>query len=278
MRPIWSGALSFGLINIPVRLYSAVYERDISLHMLHKKDLSPIRFARICKEEEKEVPYEDIVKGYEFQKGEYVVLTEDDFVKANPKKTKTIELQSFVDESEIDPIYFDKSYYLEPDKGAGKVYLLLNEALKKSKRVGLGVYVLHTKEHIGLIKPYGRGLILQQMRFQSEIRNFNEIELPVSKLKAEEVDIAVKLISQLSGPFKPEKFKDTYAEELMALINQKIHGKGGSKKKESSPKVSLAPIDDIMQKLKDSLKSTPVKPSRTYSARTSPKRVSKARR
>src|SRR5436853_5303039 len=136
MRALWTGALSFGLINISMKLYSATREHEgISFDMLHKKDLSPIRYARICKSDGQEVPYEDIVKGYQYQKGDYVVLSEEDFKRADVKKTKTIEIVDFVDESEIDPIYYDKPYYLEPGKGADKAYVLFRESLKKSKKV-----------------------------------------------------------------------------------------------------------------------------------------------
>src|SRR5262249_10175282 len=137
MRALWSGSLSFGLINIPVRIYSATEARALDFDMLHKKDLSPIRFARICKAEEKEVPWQEIVKGYEYQEGEYVVLDEEDFKRASVKKTKTIEIIDFVEEIEIDPVYYEKPYYLEPGKGADKAYVLLRESLKKSKKVAI---------------------------------------------------------------------------------------------------------------------------------------------
>jgi DNA end-binding protein Ku len=153
MRAIWSGALSFGLVNIPVKLYSATAGMGLDLTMLHKKDISPIRYARICRADGKEIPYEDIVKGYEYQKGDYVILTDEDFKKASVEKTKAIEIESFVKESEIDPIYFEKPYYLEPEKGAQKAYALLRESLKKSKKIGLAKFVLRNREHLAAIRP-----------------------------------------------------------------------------------------------------------------------------
>jgi len=252
MRPIWSGSISFGLINIPINLYSGSIDHAINLDMLHKKDLSPIRYAKMCKVEDKEVTYEDIVKGFEYEKGRYVVVTEEDFAKVNPKKSKMIELQCFVDEGEIDPIYFEKPYFLEPAKGAAKTYLLLNEALRKSKKVGIATYVVHTKAHLGVIKPYGRGLILNQLRFKSEVKNFAEIELPIAKIQPKEVDIAVKLIDQLTERFNPNLYKDTYSEELRAVIEAKLKGKKLPKTKEAVETVST-PVEDIMKKLKDSL-------------------------
>jgi len=251
MRSLWSGALSFGLINIPVNLYPATFDRGINLDMLHKKDLSPIRFARFCKLEDKEIPYDEIVKGYEYEKGQYIVLTEEDFIKASPKRTKTLEIELFIDEGEVDPIYYEKPYLLEPGKGASKTYVLLNEALKKSRKVGLATYILHTKPHIGLIKPHGRGILLQQLRFHSDLRNFAEIELPVAKIQSKELEIAVKLIDQLTEDFHPEKFKDTYTEELQSVIDQKTKGIKPSKKKGEPEKITA--VGDIMKQLKASL-------------------------
>lgn len=185
-------------------------------------------------------------------------------------KTKMIEIQSFIEEAEVDSIYFDKPYFLEPDKGAAKAYVLLNEALKKSKKAGIARYVLHTKEHIGLIKPHGRGIILNQLRFQSEIRHFEEIELPVAKIQPKEVEVAIKLINQLTEPFKPEAFKDTYTDELKALIEEKTKGKKPRKKKEEA---EFTQVQDIMQQLKASLEKYPP-PSRSSSrSRSSPRRV-----
>src|SRR4051812_45551132 len=148
MRAMWSGTISFGLVNIPVQLYSAVQEEELSFHMLHKKDLSPIRFARVCREDGHEVPWEEIVKGYEVSKGNYVVMTEEDFKKVAVKRSNTIEILKFSDEKDIQPAYFERPYYLEPDKGADKAYALLSEALDKSKKVGIAKVVFRNKEHL----------------------------------------------------------------------------------------------------------------------------------
>lgn len=255
MRPVWSGALSFGLINIPIRLYSASYERTLNLDMLHKKDLSPIRYAKICKAEEKEVPYEEIVKGYEYEKGEYVIITDEDFELASSVNTKLIEIDSFVNEDEVDTMLYDKPYFLEPGKGASKAYSLLNEALKKSNRVGVGIYVFHTKQHVGLIKPHGKALILQQLRYVSELKDLSEIELPAAKAQPKELNMALKLIEQMEDHFQAEKYKDTHTEELMSIIAQKTKGKKPPKKKAAEPKITH--VDDLMAKLKASLHKTP---------------------
>jgi DNA end-binding protein Ku len=266
MRAIWSGSISFGLINIPVQLFSATIEHAIDLDMLHKTDLSPIRFARICKSEEKEVPWKDIVKGYEYEKGAYIVLTEEDFLRASPKRGKALEIQCFINENEVDPMYYDKPYFLEPGKGAAKTYVLLNEALKKSKKVGVANYIFHTKPHLGLIKPVGRGIILQQLRFASEVKNFAEIEFPVAKIQPKELDIAVKLIEQLTEKFQPEKFKDTYKEELETIIAEKTKGKIIFKEEEA-PQATA--VTDLMQQLKASL----TKYSRPKNSRSPKRRV-----
>ena len=159
MRSIWSGALSFGLINIPVRLYSGTEEHALSFDLLHKKDLSPIRYARICKEDGKEIPYQDIVKGYEYQKGEYVVVTEEDFKAVDMEKTNAIEIVQFTPKSEIDAIFYEKPYFLEPGKGADKPYALLRETLQRSKKVGVVKFVFRNREHLGIIEPYGNAII-----------------------------------------------------------------------------------------------------------------------
>lgn len=251
MRPIWSGALSFGLINIPVRLYSGTQEHAINFDMLHKTDLSPIRFAKMCKEEGQEVPYKDIVKGYEYQKGEYVVVTEEDFEKVNVKKTKTIEIHLFTYEREIDSIFFEKPYFLEPDKGAAKAYALLKEALERSEKVAVVTFVLRNREHLGLVKPYKNGIILNQLRYASEIRDISGLELPdTAKLSAKELDMAVKLIDELTQAFNPEAYHDTYVEELRKMIEEKAQGK---KPKKRGEEPAVTPVKDLMAKLKASL-------------------------
>lgn len=253
MRAIWTGALSFGLINIPIRVYSATVDRGISFTMLHKKDLSPIRFARICKEDGKEIPYEDIVKGYEYKKGDYVVLVDEDFEKVNLKKTKSIEIQDFTNEDEIDTILFEKPYFLEPDKGADKAYVILREALKKSKKVGIAKFVFHNREHIAVIKPHNDLLILNQLRYVSELRVPSDLKIPKKdEASTKEVTMALKLIDQLTGHFDPKQYHDTYTDELKEIIDAKAKGHQ-LKAKSKEPKPSK--VKDIMSLLKESLET-----------------------
>ncbi len=252
MRPIWTGSLSFGLVNIPVKLYSATSGTKLEFDMLHKKDMSPIRYARVCRKDGEEVPFDQIVKGYEYQKGDYVILTEDDFKKVAAKKTRTIDILDFAKEEEIDPIYFEKPYYLEPDKGAEKAYILLRESLKKSKKVGIASFVMRNREHLAAIKPSGNAVILEQMRFKDELRSIDELKVPKgSTVEKREIEVALSLIDKLTEHFKPEDYKDTYQIDLKKAIDAKAKGK-----KIKVPKIK-EPVEtgvtDILKLLKASL-------------------------
>lgn len=254
MKAIWKGSVAFGLVNIPINVYPASEEHALEFRMLHKKDLSPIRFARICKGEDKEVPYSDIVKGYEYEKGEFIVIDNEDFKAADAKKTSTIEIQHFTDVSQIDPIYYEKPYYLEPDKKAGKAYKLLSEALFKSKKVAIANFVFRNREHIGVILPLKEGLLLMQMRYHVEIRPFEQLELSKEKISAQELKMALTFIDQLTKPFEPEKHHDTYVEELMAVIEQKMKGKKPPRKaKAAKPSYEAR---DLMNLLQESMKKS----------------------
>ncbi len=252
MRPIWNGALSFGLINIPVRIYSASKENALKFKMLEKKSLCPISYLKVCRGTKKEVKYEDIVKGYEYQKGDYVVITSEDFQKAAPKKTKTVDIVSFSEESAIDTKYFEKPYYIEPDKKAEKAYVLLREALKRSKKVGIGRIVFKDREHICVIRPEGTMLVLIQLRFQDEIRDSGDLKIPdKSEYSKRELDIALMLIEQLTETFEASKYRDTYTDELQKVIDRKAQGKPIRVTVEKEPVPS--DMRDLMALLKKSL-------------------------
>lgn len=254
MRAIWKGAISFGLVNIPVRLYTASHEKEVSFVLLHKKDFSEVRYARICKNEEKEVPWSEIVKGYEYESGNYVVLDDADFEKANLKKTKTIEILNFVEGEEIDSIYYVKPYFLEPEKNAQNAYSLLREALKKSKKVGLAKYVLRNKEHLAVIKVHEDMLVLNEMRYQNELVMPKDLVIPENKkLSSKEIDVALQLIDHLTVPFNPKEYTDTYTEEIKQIIRQKAKGKPVHLKHEKPPSSKIV---DMMELLQESLKST----------------------
>ena len=276
MRSIWSGAISFGLVNIPVKLYSATGESGLNFDMLAKKDLSPIHYKRVS-ESGNEVDYKDIVKGYEIQKGHYVVLTDKDFEKAAAVKTKTIAIQNFTHEDEIDPIYYEKTYYLEPDKGAEKPYALLREALSQSKKVGIASFVLRNREHIAAIKTMGNVILLNQMKYQADIRDYNSLALPLAKAVSDkELNMALKLVEQLTEPFKPEEYKDTYVEELKRLIEAKAEGKE-VKQTEKAPQNTEA--RDLFKALEASFEAAKDKkpqanrPAAKRTAATTPKKA-----
>ena len=260
MRALWKGSISFGLVNIPVKMYVASHEKEFKFVMLHKKDLSQIRYARICKNEDKEVPWDEIVKGYEYEPGEFVVLNEEDFKKANLTKSKAIEIIDFVKEEEINTVFYSKPYFLEPEKNAHKAYALLREALKKSKKVGIAKFVIHNREHIAVIKPFEEAIILNELRYVEEIIEPQDLNLPQKeKVATKELEVALKLIDHLTADFQPKKYKDTYTEEIKNIINQKakgrkIHPKG------QEPRPSK--VQDIMSLLKASLDEPPKKSKR----------------
>lgn len=265
MHAIWSGAISFGLVNIPIKLYSAANETTLNLRMLHKKDNSPIRYAKVCRAEGKEISYQDTVKGFEYQKNEFVVLDDKDFEKANVRATHSIDIIQFINEKELDIRYFEKPYYLEPDKGADKAYALLREGLSRSKKVALVKFVLHNREHLGILKTIAGILVLDSMRFNSEIRDISEVKSPkIEKIKTSEINMALSLIKQLSKKFDPEEFKDTYREELEEIIQKKSSGKK-FKAKGKAPVNTKA--KDLMFVLKASLKQAKKNGKKTHHGR-----------
>jgi len=261
MRAIWSGAISFGLVNIPVKLNSAVESSEgLDFDMLSKKDMAPIRYARIDTKTGKEVPWKDIVKGYEYAKGKYIVVTDEDFKKASPEKSRSVDIIQFVKEEEIDPVYYDKPYYLVPDKGADKSYHLLMKALEETKTVGVAEFMLRNRMHICALKVHEGVLILHQLRYPEEIREAPEVQKPKGeKVSSKEVDLAKKLINQLTEAFDPTAFKDTYAAELKKVIKAKAAGK---EIHIAEPKKSTAAVKDLMEVLKQSLETAPSKKKR----------------
>lgn len=253
MRPLWTGSISFGLVNIPIRLFSGAESREgIDLDMLHKEDHSPIRFARICRKDGEEIPWNDIVKGYEFRDGDYIVLTQKELDAIDAKRTQTIDIQQFVQEGDIDIRYFEKPYYLEPVKGGEKAYALLHAALEQSDKVALAKFVLHQREHLGVIKPVGRALVLNQMRFPTDLRSGADLNLPKDgSPNKDELKVALKLIAQETKPFIAEDFHDTYTEELEDLIKAKTKGKKPARR---VPAPQETNSKDLMAALKASLK------------------------
>ena len=250
MRSIWTGAIGFGLVNIPIKLYSAVQGSELDLDMLDARDHANIRFQRVNEDTGKEVPWKSIVKGYKMNNN-YVILTDEDFQKASPEKTKIIEISQFVDETEIESMYYETPYYLEPDKSGSKAYVLLRDALDKSGKVGIGSFVLRSKESLCILKVSGKALVLNKIRFSQEIREPAELKIPTSTSKPAEIKMAMQLIDQLTVKFDISKYKDTYTEELMKLI--KLKSKGKQPKASTMRVVHSKTTSDLMSQLKASL-------------------------
>jgi DNA end-binding protein Ku len=257
MRAIWSGAIGFGLVNIPVKLFSAVQASELDLDMLDKKDHANIKFQRINANTGKEVAWENIERGYKID-DHYVVVTKEDFEKASPEKSKIIEIAEFIDEKEIDSMYYETPYYLQPEKSGSKAYALLRDALKKTGKVGLGTYVLRNRESLVIIKPAEDLLILNKIRFQQEIRDPEELKIPSGESKPNEIKMAIQLINQLTTDFDIARYKDTYSDKLMKLIHAKDKGK---KIKASPLRVVHSRSRDLMSQLKASLQTSKRKAS-----------------
>jgi len=253
MRSIWTGAIGFGLVNIPIKMFTATEDSGIPLDMLDKHDNANIKYARINANTGEEVAWGDIVKGYKLNDS-YVVLDEEDFEAASPKKSQVIEIEEFVAEKEIDSTYYEAPYYLAPDKGGDRVYALFREALKEASKVAIGTYVMRGREHLCMLKAESDAIVLVRIRFSEEIRSTKDLQLPAnSTIKPAELKMAISLIDQLSPKkFDISKYKDTYHEELMKLIHAKAKGK-----KPTTPKFKLVKSNtkDLMAQLKASLES-----------------------
>lgn len=253
MRAIWNGAIGFGLVNIPIKLYTATGESNLDLDMLDKDDLSNINFKRVNATTGKEVKYADIVKGYKLDDC-YIVLTPEDFEQVNPEKSKLLNIKQFVDINEIDSIYFESSYFLEPQKNGEDAYKLLLNAMIKTQMAGIGTFILREKEILCLVRPYDdKILILNRMRYPEEIRSFENLKVPSAKKpNDDELEMAESLIKQRATKFDPKKFKNTYNEDLMKIIEAKAKGK--TKKIEAKEEVS-SKATDLMAQLKASLEA-----------------------
>lgn len=258
-RPIWTGTISFGLVNIPVALYSAEAGSSLEFDLLDKRDFSRIRYRRVNEKTGQEVPWKHIVKGYEYQKGEYVALTDDDFNKANVDATRSIDITDFVDAKDISPIYFDKPYYLKPLKNGARAYGLLREVMKRTDKAGIATVVIRTRQHLATLLVDGGLLILNLLRFPHELRERSGLDIRENGSRAgskQELQMAQQLVESMSSTWNPEKYRDEYRRDLLALIDQKI--KSGRTKTvepaeaESKPKRS-GKVIDIMHLLQQSV-------------------------
>lgn len=254
MRSIWKGAISFGLVNIPIELHTAVRsEERIKFRQLHKKDLSTIRYERVCAKEEKPVPYEDIVKGYEYTKGKFVVMEDDDFRAAAVEKSRTIDIQEFVGSDEVDPRYFETPYYILPQKGGEKAYALLRESIRKSGRVGIGMVTMRSNSmHFVCIKVIENAMVLEVMRYADELVDASTFNFPTAEnVKPAELNMAEQLVNSMSDKFAPEKYSNEYRDNLMRIINDKLKGKKIEVPEVEEPEPTN--VIDLMARLQESL-------------------------
>ena len=256
-RAIWSGSISFGLLNVPVKLYSAVSKQTVRFRELREGDGSRVKHKRVAESDGKEVPYEKIVKGYEYAPDQYVVLTKEELADLEPQRSRAIEIQDFVDLDDIDPIYFEQPYYLGPDKGAERAYALLVQAMKGSRKVAIARFVLRNKEHLAAIRPMEDVLTLTTMRFHDEVTSPGDLDGEVfeeakpKKPDQRELEMAKQLIESLTSDFKPTAYRDEYREELLDLLERKAEGKEVVSAPTEEPKPTKAP--DLMAALEESL-------------------------
>jgi DNA end-binding protein Ku len=253
MASIWKGSLTFGLVNIPVELKTAVRADHISFRLLHKEDLSPVRYERVCSADGETVPWNDIVKGYEYDKGKFVVLTDQDFKEAALESSKTIDILDFVKEEEIDPRYFETPYYLVPGKGGEKPYALLREAIRNSKSVGIGKIIIRQTQHLAGVKVVGDALVLEIMRFANELVPASELNFPSREtVRPQELQMAEQLVDNLAEPFEPARYTDEYRANLMKVIKAKMKGKK-AKLEEPDEAERDSGVLDLMSRLRASL-------------------------
>src|SRR6266481_3783485 len=268
MRAIWKGSISFGLVNIPIALYPATKREELKFRLLRKSDLSPVNYKRVAEKDGKEVPWNQIVKGYEYEKGKYVVLKDEDFERVDVEATQTVDIQDFVELNEIDPIFFYKPYYLEPQKGGDKAYVLLRDALKDSKKVGIAKVVIKTREYLAGVKPEDGALVLELMHFADELADISKLHIPKKvEVGQREMNMAKSLIGSMSSKWSPEKYHDDYREALMEVIEEKVEA--GGKEIEEKPKKAPKPtkVIDLVSVLQKSLEETGAKRKTTAKSR-----------
>lgn len=253
MRAIWKGAISFGLVNIPIALYPATRTEELKFRLLRSTDQSPVNYKRVAEADGKEVPWEQIVKGYEYEKGKFVILKEDDFQRVDVEATQTVDIASFVKLEEVNPIFFHKPYYMEPQKGGDKAYVLLREALRASKKIAIAKVVIKTREHLAAVKPQEKGLMLELMHFATELRDVDEFKLPATKeIGKKELQMAQALIDSMSAEWKPDEYVDEYRQALEKVIEEKIE-KGDKAAPKAVKRSKPTNVIDLVSVLQQSL-------------------------
>jgi DNA end-binding protein Ku len=277
MRPIWKGAISFGLVNIPIGLYSATKREDLSFKLLRESDHSPVNYKRVAEVDGKEVGWDQIVKGYEYEKGKFVVLKDEDFRRVDVEATQTIDIMDFVELGEINPMVFHKPYYIEPQKGGDKAYALLRETLNRTGKVGIARVVIRSREHIATVRPCGDFLVLDLLYFDDEIQETTGLRSPDSvSLSKQELTMAERLVADMTAKWEPEKYTDQYRSALEGLIEEKIAAGGaelpapkGAPKRKMSPVIDLVAVLQQSLEKKDGGKATAKRPAKSAPARKS---------
>jgi DNA end-binding protein Ku len=263
-RGLWKGAISFGLVNVPVELYSAKKTAaELDMTMLDKRDLAPVGYKRVNKSTGKEVPWDDVVKGYEYKDDKYVVLSEEDFRRANPEAAKTVDIHAFVELDSIAPQYFETPYYLVPGKRGEKPYALLRDTMKKADKAGIATVVIRTKQYLAAVVPQDDLLILNTLRYADELKAPSEMKVPDAKVTSKELDMAMRLVEDMSDEWKPKEYKDTFRQDLLKRIEAKV--KAGETEEITAPDKSErrpekgGEVIDLMELLKKSVKPKPAR-------------------
>jgi DNA end-binding protein Ku len=274
-RALWKGSISFGLVNIPIELHTAVHDTRPHFRMLHASDKSPVRFERVCIRDGHPVAWEDLVKGYEYEKGRFVVLTKDDFKAAAVEKTRTIDIIDFIKADEIDDRFFETPYYLMPAKGGERAYALLREAIRESGRIGIAKFILRDAQHLAAVETIDQALVLSVMRFAQELADVSQFAFPANKdVRKSELDMAKALVNSLAAEWDPSKYTDQYRENLLRIIKGKVKGRHVVLAPEDEPR--QAEVVDLMERLRRSLAESGSKPraakSRGRTAKHAPKR------
>jgi|SRR5262245_12238475 len=258
-RALWKGSISFGLVNIPIELHTAVRNHRPKFRMLHAKDKSPVKFERVCVRDGQPVAWEDLVKGYEYEKGRFVVLTKEDFKAAALNKTRTVDIIDFVQADEIDDRFFETPYYLTPSKGGERAYALLREAIRESKRVGIAKFILRDAQHLAALEVINDALVLTMMRFADELVDTKPLEFPAAQgIRKAELEMAKALVENLAAEWDPSKYTDEYRDNLMKVIKAKMKGKTIEVEAEAEPRE--AKVVDLMERLRQSLAQSGAKP------------------
>ena len=270
MRAIWKGSISFSLINIPIALYPATRREELKFRLLRAGDLSPVNYKRVAEADGKEVPWEQIVKGYEYEKGKFIVLKEEDFKRVDIEATQTVDIMDFVPLKDINPIFFNKPYYMEPQKGGAKPYGLLREVLQKTDKVGIAKVVIRAREHLAAVKPNGSALTLELMHFAEELSEPSDLKLPEKvEFRKGEMDMATELIARMTSKWEPEKYKDDYKDAVMKLIEEKIEkGDKAPVKGKAKPRHATNVVDlmDVLRKSISEVEATQGKRSSKHKA------------